>query len=106
MGLLSMASHLDENQKQGLAFSDFVLKYNYKTCSLLEKKSNNYIITNSIGFDGESLIASYSTVDFWNGICQNSNSIINLSQSNNSHAPLLQLFSLNMKDYVKDFSVC
>ena len=106
MGLLSIASHLDENPKQGLAFSDFILKYNFKCCALLEKKSNNYLVTNSIGFDGKSIAAASSTSDFWNGICPEQNQILNFSQNDNSHAPLLQLFSLNMKDSVKAFSLC
>lgn len=106
MGLLSIASHLDENPKPGLAFSDFIIKYNFKCCALLEKKSNDFLVTNSIGFDGQSIAAASSTADFWDGICSQPDTIINLSQSDNSHAPLLQLFSLNMKEAVKDFSLC
>ena len=106
MGLLSMASHLDDIPKQGLAFSDFILKYNFKNCALLEKSDNDFLISNSIGFDGESIICASSTSDFWDGICPVKNKVYSLSQKDNSNAPLLQLFSQNHKDLAKEVNIC
>ncbi len=106
MGLLSMASHLDDIPKQGLAFSDFILKYNFKNCALLEKNDNNFVISNSIGFDGESIVSASSTSDFWDGICPVKNKVYSLSQKDNSNAPLLQLFSENLKELAKEVNVC
>lgn len=106
MGLLSIASHLDENPKQGLAFSDFILKHNFKIAALLEKTDNDYLITNSIGFDGESIISACSTSDFWDGICPEYGKLYEFSHNDNSISPLLQLFSLNLKDAVKDICIC
>ena len=61
MGLLSRANTLDElKNNPGLAFSDFINKHSLKICALLEKKANNYIVTNSIGFDAESIISATS----------------------------------------------
>lgn len=105
MGLLSMASHLDYKPKQGLAFSDFILKYNYKYCALLQKSENDFSIINSIGFDGKSIISSISTPDFWSGICTQKNIVFNFSTKDNTISPLLQLFSLQMKENISEISV-
>ncbi len=105
MGLLSMASHLDNIPKQGLAFSDFILKYNFKICALLEKSDNNFFVTQSIGFDGDSIREAFSTSDFWQGICPQVNKLYNLSQKDKSNAPLLQLFSLNLQDLAKELCI-
>lgn len=106
MGLLSIASHLDDVPKPGLAFSDVILKHNFKNAALLEKTDNDYLISNSIGFDGDSIISACSTSDFWDGICHETGKLYKFSHNDNSVSPLLQLFSLNLKDNVKEISVC
>ncbi len=104
MGLLSRASTLDENEnKQGLAFSDFILKYSLKSSAMLEHNGMDYIITQSIDFDAYSIISSNSTCDFWNGICKENNKIYKFTGTEIS--PLLQLFSLNMKEEIKEISI-
>lgn len=105
MGLLSIASHLDDKPKQGLAFSDFILKYKYNCCAILQKTENIFSVINSIGFDGKSIISSISTPDFWQGICTKKNIIYNFSTKNNTITPLLQLFSLQMKESISEISV-
>ncbi len=105
MGLLSIASHLDDNPKQGLAFSDFILKYNFKICALLEKTDNDFFISQSIGFDGKSICEAVSTSDFWKGICPLNNRLYHLSIKDKSIAPLLQLFSQNLKDNAREISI-
>lgn len=104
MGLLSRASTLDEIEfKQGLAFSDFILKYSLKSSAMLEPNDMYYIITQSIDFDANSIINSFSTCDFWNGICKENQKIYNFT--GNDISPLLQLFSSNMKDEIKEIYI-
>ena len=101
MGLLSRASTLDETEiKQGLAFSDFILKYSLKSSAMLEQNDMYYIITQSIDFDAYSIISSNSTCDFWNGICKENKKIYKFS--GNEVSPLLQLFSSNMKEKIEE----
>ncbi|SFI51307.1 hypothetical protein SAMN04487775_102128 [Treponema bryantii] len=104
MGLLSRASNLDKAEHiPGLAFSDFINKHSLKICALLEKHASNYIVTNSVGFDAQSIFTATSTIDFWAGICKETGHIYNLSGS--SLTPLLQLFSFNLKDSLSELSV-
>lgn len=96
MGLLSKANLLDTNQEKtsGLAFSNFVRKYNIKCCALFEKVNDNYIITNSIGFDFNSIIKSKSTIDFWNGLNESSDLSI-----------FKQFFSSELSEKIKTINV-
>ena len=104
MGLLSRASTLDETEiKQGLAFSDFILNYSLKSSAMLESNDMYYIITQIIDFDADSIISSKSTCDFWDGICKENQKIYKFS--GNEISPLLQLFSSNMKDEIKEVYV-
>ena len=104
MGLLSRANNLDEiKSNPGISFSDFIIKHSLKTCALLEKKDSDYKVSDSIGFDAESILSATSTSDFWDGICKSSSQIYTFSNSDNRQ--LLQLFSFNMKDNLKDLSV-
>ena len=104
MGLLSRANTLDElKNNPGLAFSDFINKHSLKICALLEKKVNNYIVTNSIGFDAESIISATSTVDFWDGICKEAGKVYYFKDTDKTQ--LLQLFSFNQKDNFTELSV-
>lgn len=101
MGLLSRANTLDKIEKNpGLAFFDFIKKHSIKKCAFLEKNASNYIVRNSIGFDAQSILSATSTVDFWDGICKDSGKLY--TYSNDNKVPLLQLFSLNLKDIVEE----
>lgn len=104
MGLLSRASNLDENSIiPGLAFSDFITKHSLKVCAMLEKNNTNYCIKHSIGFDALSILSASSTIDFWEGICKNTSQIYSFSGL--KLAPLLQLFSENLKYDIKELYV-
>ena len=103
MGLLSRASTLDEIKLPELAFSDFINKHSLKKCALLESESSDYIVTNSIGFDANSILSATSTADFWEGICKEKGHIYNFLGSEKT--PLLQLFSFNQKDNISELSV-
>ena len=46
------------------SFSDFIIKYNFKTCTLLKKDNVYYKISNSIGFDSDTVKSISSTHDF------------------------------------------
>lgn len=103
MGLLSIASTLDSNK--GLAFSDFIKKHSLKNCAVLKINGNSYSVYNSIGFDGISIITATSTIDFWNGICNQPDIIKHFEKKDNSINPLLQLFSERMKENLENLYV-
>ena len=104
MGLLSRASTLDENVKpKGLAFSDFINKYSFKICALLDKNAADYFVMDSIGFDARSVLSAISTADFWQGICPQAQKIYYFSGLKKS--PLMQLLSANLKESILDISV-
>lgn len=104
MGLLSRASNLDE--KPLLAFSDFILKHQLKTCAVLEKEDIYYTLSNSIGFDVSTITSISSTPAYWQGLCPQEDVIYNFLKKDDSISPLLQLFSFNMKDEVTELYVC
>ena len=106
MGLLTMASNLDEHKSRGLAFSDFIIKHSLKDCAILTKKQNDFLISNSINFDADSIIKSFSTVDFWNGLCNETKKIYNFSKSDNSYTPLLQIFSEEKAEKINTIQLC
>ncbi len=103
MGLLSKAGNLDS--KKELAFSEFINKYKLKFCAVFEKEDNFFLIKNSIGFDGPSIISSYSTQDYWDGICDEVNVLNIFSNENRTLTPLLQLFSFAQKDDIESISI-
>ena len=104
MGLLSRASILDNTTIiPGLAFSDFINKYSLKTCALLESNGADYIVSDSIGLDAYSIISATSTVDFWNGICREAGHLYVFSGEEKT--PLLQLFSINLKENLNTLCV-
>lgn len=102
-GLLQKANLL--NKEKGLAFSNFIQKYNKLTFAVFEKKDNYFFITTSLGFDGLSLLSSYSTIDFWDGLITSKNTVINFSNSDGTINKLLQFFSFSMKDKVTSVSI-
>ena len=103
MGLLSKAGSLDSTRK--LAFSEFINKYKLKFCAVFEKEENYFLIKNSIGFDGASILSSLSTQDYWDGICEEENQLNIFSNENHSLTPLLQLFSFAQKDDIDNISI-
>lgn len=102
-GLLQKANLL--SQEKGLAFSNFVKKYNNLTFAIFTKQDNFYFISNSLGFDGESILASYSTIDFWEGLIPIKNMVYNFSNDDNTLNKMLQFFSFEMKEKIAKVSI-
>lgn len=103
MGLLSKANLLETNKR--LAFSNFLTNYNISFFALFEYSNSEYVIGRSLGFDGVSIISSFSTEDFWNGIIKEDETVYNFLSTDQNN-PLLQFFSFAIKDDVKSISVC
>ena len=103
MGLLSKAGHLDYSEE--LAFSDFFIKYNLSFAAFFDRTGAFFTITNSIGFDGVSIITSESTEDFWNGICDNQMTPLTFSAKESTLTPFFQLFSFAQKDELEEVTV-
>lgn len=102
MGLLSKANLLDQNN--GLAFSTFISKYNINFFAIFELRNDFYEITNSLGFDGSSILSSSSSTDFWNGIIKEDNKLFYFLTDNISN-PLYQFFSFKIIDNVHNVTV-
>ena len=103
MGLLSKAANVGSQKK--LSFAEFFFSHKIKTAAVFQKKENEYFITNSIGFDGLSIISSKSTQDFWNGIYKESNGVKKFSSKDGSISPLLQFFSFSMTENLSELSL-
>lgn len=99
MGLLSKANLLGTSKR--LAFSNLIKKYSINFFALFEKQDENFVIVDSLGFDGASILASTSTFDFWKGVLPEEKKLYNFDPVNN---PLFQFFSFYIKDNVK--SIC
>lgn len=103
MGLLSKASNLDLSNK--LVFTNFIKINNIKTCAIFENTNDLFVIKNSIGFDVKSICSSESTVDFWNGICNKTNTVYKFAKSDNSLNCLQQFFSYSMNEKIEFISI-
>lgn len=101
MGLLSKANLLEQNKR--LAFSYLINKYDLKQFAIFSKNNEDYLIINSLGFDGISIINSTSTSDFWNGLCKEEENIYFFEKE--AITPLLQFFSFNIKDEIQNISI-
>lgn len=102
-GLLKKANLL--SQEKGLAFSNFIQKYSKSVFAIFTKQDNFYFISNSLGFDGESILASYSTIDFWEGLIPEKNRIFNFSNDDDTLNKMLQFFSFEMKEIITKVSI-
>lgn len=108
MGLLSRTLSLSQEKKvseKTISFIQFTKKFNISLCALFSKIDNNYLITNSVGFDGISIISSISTNDFWDGTINNPNKWYSFT-TNSEMVPFFQLFSFNQKDKIKGIYIC
>lgn len=101
-GLLARMEKLQQASK--LYFFDFIKQNNIPKCAVFEQSGNNYIIIKSFGLDYESLKNSKSTVDFWNGAIPQSNMWISSFSLDKSINTLLQLFSQDIKDTIKEIN--
>ncbi|NLC92461.1 MAG: hypothetical protein GX677_03200 [Treponema sp.] len=109
MGLLDKASNIINNEIKPalnkISFWNFVTSHNIQICAVFTRKDDFYYITNSIGFDGLSILSSFSTSDFWTGLLPSENQFFDFKTCDNSILSILQFFSFNLKDNV-DFVQC
>ena len=95
MGLLQRSLSL--SNAKSLNFLDFTRKFNLKVCGIYKKEDNKYFISNSIGYDGISIISSVASADFWDGTVTEKNKLVKISERSKLF-PFFQLFSFNLKD--------
>lgn len=95
MGLLQRSLSL--SNAKSLNFLDFTRKFNLKVCGIYKKEDNKYFISNSIGYDGISIISSVASADFWDGTVTEKNKLVKISERSKL-LPFFQLFSFNLKD--------
>lgn len=96
IGLLKKSMLLDS--KNQLDFFEFTQKFKIKYCAIFKHFTDGYRIINSIGFDGISIINSFSTKDFWDGLLPEKNKIYFFDNKNNSILPFYQFFSFSLKN--------
>ena len=104
MGLLKKASLLTSTEVMPDFFS-YCKNNSISHFCILEKNGNNYFISNSYGFDYESIAKSYSTEDFWNGTITEKNQNIKFDNSLYTTNPLLQFFSNSIQNKLKEINV-
>lgn len=102
IGLLQKANLLND---EGLAFFDFIKSNNIKSCAILKPVDEIYIMSNSYGFDGKSILLSDSTWDFWQGTIPQKNSIYNFDREEGTITALLQFFSQDARETINHLSI-
>lgn len=105
MGLLSKASSISNKNVIKLAFPNFISSHNIKFFAVFDYADNFYYISNSIGFDGASIIGSKSTKDFWDGICEEDNKVYSYDNINKNNNPILQFFTFELLESIKKVSL-
>lgn len=112
MGLLSRISAEFSNsaennvQKVKFSFFDFIQKYSLSHCCVFSKVDTFYMSSSSWGFDGETILQSISTSDFWDGTLKE-NKWNSFSTEENNLNSILQFFSIRLKhnfQYVQVYS--
>lgn len=103
MGLLSRISAgidlpAEESplSQAGLSFFEFVTKHNLSHCAVFQRVNTFYVFSHSFGFDGETILQSISTSDFWEGTVKE-NKWNFFSRDENNLNTVLQFFSINLK---------
>lgn len=102
IGLLQKANLLLNKR---LTFCDFIKKNKIIKCAILKNHSQFYFISESFGFDGFSLLNSFSTYDFWNGTIPKKNTIYNFSIQNTNLNQFYQFFSSQQKEEISSLSI-
>lgn len=102
MGLLRKANLLLNKR---LAFCDFIKKNRIIKCAILKNHSQFYFISESFGFDGISILNSFSTYDFWSGTIPKKNVIYNFSIQNENLNQFYQFFSEQQKEELSTLSI-
>lgn len=102
IGLLQKANLL---LSERLTFCDFIKKNNFPNCAILKNKSNFYTIFQSFGFDGDSILRSFSSYDFWQGTLPKQNQIYNFDKNKLNINQFFQFFSENQKEKINSISI-
>ncbi len=102
IGLLQKANLL---LNERLAFFDFLQKNNFPSCAILQNKANFYIIFQSFDFDGDTILRSFSSYDFWQGTLPNQNQIYNFDINKPNINQFFQFFSENQKEKINSLSI-
>jgi len=103
MGLLSRISAgfdtpAEESPQKdgGLSFFEFIKKHNLSHCAVFERVNTFFVFSHSYGFDGDTILQSISTSDFWEGTVEKEKWNY-FSRDENNLNTVLQFFSVNLK---------
>lgn len=99
VGLLKRSMLLTTRNR--LDFFEFVNKYHFPLCAIFTNTESNLLITDSYGFDSESILKSKSTMDFWKGSLSEYNKWNFFKASDSTITPFYQFFSFEMQDKIK-----
>ena len=103
VGLLKKSLLASENR--GLDFFEFTGKYNLEICAILKNTNGDYRIQSCVGFDGESICLSVSSVDFWEGTITQTNKAFSFNTDSSDALPFFQFFSKKLKDRIKTIKI-
>jgi len=97
---------LDKNIDRASVFlSDFLILNKIPIFAEFSLQDNHFFVTNSFGYDATSIICSYSTQDFWNGIIKEQNKLYQFDLKTSSIIPLLQFFSNEQRDFISNILI-
>lgn len=97
---------LDKNVDRASVFlSDFLILNKIPIFAEFSLQDNHFFVTNSFGYDATSIICSYSTQDFWNGIIKEQNKLYQFDLKTSSIIPLLQFFSNEQRDFISNILI-
>lgn len=97
---------LDKNVDNTSVFlSDFLILNKISIFAEFTLQDNHFFVTNSFGYDAASIICSYSTKDFWNGLIKEQNKLYQFDLKSNSIIPLLQFFSNEQRDFITNILI-
>lgn len=97
---------LDKNVDSASVFlSDFLILNKVPIFAEFRLQDNHFFVTNSFGYDATSIICSYSTQDFWNGLIKEQNKLYQFDLKTNSIIPLLQFFSNEQRDFISNILI-
>lgn len=98
--------YLDKNVDRASVFlSDFLILNKIPIFAEFSLQDNHFFVTNSFGYDATSIICSYSTQDFWNGIIKEQNKLYQFDLKTSSIIPLLQFFSNEQRDFISNILI-
>ena len=97
LGLLKRSESILNNIHE-LDFFNFITKYQISYSALFQKSGDYYFIDNSLGFDGSSIITSFSSKSFWDGTILEKNKLLSFYKEDNSISPFYQFLSEELKE--------